>query len=251
MGDNGFNSLTLHLPQWRSSWKELEPLSFHAFSAQYSSELWALYHSCIWPLHGRNSSVVLHRSRRCYAFITSAPAVNLWEQTAVYCPGGDGVRISNRLIPPRDNTTNITVIHQKKCWTSRVFTPLCIFHQTFQPQKVMPYMRRRCARIWMNGINGNPCCHLLLKDRILKHVTEWLIMPMCFLEVILIWAVRGKLLFLLSDQTDTLLTRRLTFKPTENKCKLLPEKTISTELRIPLTSQVTGRRGTSHLWIQV
>lgn len=148
----------------------------------------------------------LHRSQCCYAFITSAPAVNLREQTAVYCSGGDRVGISNRLIPRRDNTTNITVIHQKKCLTSRVFTTLSIFHQTFQPQKVMPHTRQRCASIWMNGINGNPCCHLLLKDRILKHVTEWLIMPMCFLEVILIGAVWGKLLFLLYDQTDTLLT---------------------------------------------
>jgi len=29
--------------------------------------------------------------------------------------------------------------------------------------------------MWMNGINGNPCCHLLLKDRILKHwPSDWL-----------------------------------------------------------------------------
>lgn len=182
---------------------------------QDSPELCTLYHFCIWPLHRRNSALVLHRSQCCCAFITSAPAVNLWQQTAVYCFGGDGVRISNRLIPRRDNTTNITVIHQKKCLTSRVFTPLSIFHQTFQ--KVMLHLKQRCAGIWMSGINGNPCCHLLLKDRILKHVTEWLIMPMCFLEVILIGVVRGKLLFLLSDQTDTLLTRHLRNMRTERE----------------------------------
>lgn len=86
----------------------------------------------------------------------------------------------------------------------------------------MPPTRQRCAGIWMNGINGNPCCHLLLKDGILKHVTEWLIMPMCFLEVILIGVVRCKLLFLLSEQTDTELTQHPTYlyKPIGNTTSL-------------------------------
>lgn len=125
-----------------------------------------------------NSAVVLHTSRRYITFIPSAPPVNLWEQTAVYCSGGGRVKISNRLIPRRDNTTNITVIHQKKCLMSRVFAPLSIFHQTFQVQekkkerKYCPHMSRRCAAIWMDGINTNPCCHLLLKDRIFK-TCDW------------------------------------------------------------------------------
>lgn len=108
------------------------PYLFYAFSLQYSSELCTLYQFCIRPLLGRNSALVLYRSQCCRAFITSAPALNLWEQTAVYCSGGDRVKISNRLIPRRDNSTNITVIHQKKCLMSRVFA-LSIFHQTFQP----------------------------------------------------------------------------------------------------------------------
>lgn len=49
----------------------------------------------------------------CSAFIISAPALNLREQTAVYCSAGDRVKISNRLVPQRDDSANITVIHQK------------------------------------------------------------------------------------------------------------------------------------------
>lgn len=129
IGDNGFNSLTLHLPQCRAvHWGGKSPRFFYAFRLQYSSEVCTLCQFCIWPLLGCNPTLVLHRSRCCYAFITSAPALNLWEQTAVYCSGGDWVKISNRLIPPRDNSTNITVIHQKKCLMSRVLPPLSIFH---------------------------------------------------------------------------------------------------------------------------
>lgn len=69
---------------------------------------------------GRRRSPTLHHLRlrhptlACrHAFITSAPALNLREQTAVYCSGGDGVKISNRLIARRDNSAGITVIHQK------------------------------------------------------------------------------------------------------------------------------------------
>lgn len=112
--DDSFSSLTLNLPLHEGSGGGTNPLSFNAFSVQSPSELCTLYNFCIWPLVRCNSALVLQRSQCRYAFITSAPAVNLWEQTAVYCFGGDWVKISNRLIPQRDNTTNITVIHQKK-----------------------------------------------------------------------------------------------------------------------------------------
>lgn len=96
------------------------------------------------------------------AFITSAPAVNLREQTAVYCSGGDRARISNRLIPPRDNTTNITVIHQKKCLKSRVFAPLSIFHQTFGGKKSIAPCEAEGAQVseWMvlMVIHAVTCC---------------------------------------------------------------------------------------------
>lgn len=65
----------------------------------------------------------------------------------------------------------------------------------WRQKKYCPAWGGGSTGIWMNGINGNPCCHLLLKDGILKQATEWLIMPMCFLEVILIGVVRVKLLF--------------------------------------------------------
>lgn len=35
----------------------------------------------------------------CSTFITSATALNLREQTAVYCSAEDGVKISNQVIP--------------------------------------------------------------------------------------------------------------------------------------------------------
>lgn len=73
--------------------------------------------------------IQLHRSQCHHTFITSAPALNLWEQTAAYCSGGDRVKISNLLNPHRDNSANITVIHHKKCLTGRFFSSLCVFHQ--------------------------------------------------------------------------------------------------------------------------
>lgn len=91
---------------------------------------------------GRRRSPTLHRLRlrhptlACrHAFITSAPALNLREQTAVYCSGGDGVKISNRLIARRDNSAGITVIHQKgrrgkkkkKCFDVQKSSPHFLF----------------------------------------------------------------------------------------------------------------------------
>lgn len=126
-----------------------------------------------------NSAVVLHTSRRYITFIPSAPPVNLWEQTAVYCSGGGRVKISNRLIPRRDNTTNITVIHQKKCLMSRVFAPLSIFHQTFQVQEKKK--KESNAPIWAGGVQLSEWMVLILiravtccwKTEFLKHVIDF------------------------------------------------------------------------------
>lgn len=99
----------------------------YAFCVHYSSDLCMLYNCHLWPLHSVSFFSILHRSQCYYAFITSAPGLNLWKQTAVYCFGGDRVKILNRLLPHRDNTINVTVIYQKKCLTSKVAAPLSIW----------------------------------------------------------------------------------------------------------------------------
>lgn len=74
-----------------------------------SSQLSRLHESRLYDLYpGCDPSLVLRS-----AFITSAPALNLREQTAVYCSAGDRVKISNRHVPQRDYRADITVIHQK------------------------------------------------------------------------------------------------------------------------------------------
>lgn len=44
---------------------------------------------------------------------------------------------------------------------------LFIFHQTFSVIKSKAEVRR-CAGLRVTGVNGNPCCHLLLRGRILN-----------------------------------------------------------------------------------
>lgn len=113
------------------------------FSAQEVKAFFFFPPSLVWNgAHhiGRRRSPTLHHLRlrhptlACrHAFITSAPALNLHEQTAVYCSGGDGVKISNRLIARRDNSAGITVIHQKgrrgkkKCFDVQKSSPHFLF----------------------------------------------------------------------------------------------------------------------------
>lgn len=80
----------------------------HSFT-QDSSQLCRLHESRPYDLYSGCDPALVRRS----AFITSAPALNLREQTAVYCSAGDRVKISNRLVPQRDYSADITVIHQK------------------------------------------------------------------------------------------------------------------------------------------
>lgn len=168
------------------------PTSSCAFSAQYSSELCTLYHFCIWPLLGRYSALVLHRSRRCFHYISTCSQF---------------ARTDSCLLLRRRQSENIEPAHSterqhhrhnsdssEKVLDEQSLRPTFYFSSNISAaKKVLPRLRWS-AGIWMNGINGNPCCQLLLKDGILKQATEWLIMPMCFLEVILIGVVRGKLL---------------------------------------------------------
>lgn len=132
--DNGFHSLTLHSPRWSTSWTESNP---HCFT-QDSSRL-CRWHGChLYDLCLRCDSALVF----CTASIASASALNLQEQTAVYCSAGDRVKISNRLIPQRDDSVAITVIHQKKCSVGRDRAALSIFHQTISVIKSKAEVRR-------------------------------------------------------------------------------------------------------------